>query len=187
MENITVADLMTRNPVTIKPDDNLLNCAKKMVRKRVGSLVLVKNRKFSGMISQRDILWALVKKSKKDLPEIKVSDISPKKVATIKPKATIKEAIKKMKKSKSERLPVIKRKRLVGVITAKDILNFHPEVYPELEEFAKIREEAAKLKRVKKIKKRDFAGYGVCEKCGNKSILYKTHGMLLCESCRSSI
>ncbi len=186
MENITVADIMTRNPVTARPDENLLNCAKKMVRKRVGSLVLVKNKKFSGLISQRDILWALVKKSKKDLSEIKVADISPKKVITIKPKATIQEAIKKMKKSKSERLPVIEKKHLVGMITARDILNFHPEFYPELEEFAKIREEGAKLKRIK-IRKKDFVGYGVCEKCGSRGVLYKTHDMLLCGSCRSSV
>jgi len=187
MDNITVADIMTRNPVTVKPEENLLNCAKKMVRKKVGSLVLVKNRKFLGLISQRDILWALVKKSKEDLSEIKVADISPKKITTIKPKAKIQEAIKKMKKAKSERLPVIEKKHLVGMITAKDILNFHPEFYPEIEEFSKIREEEAKLKRIKKIKGKEFAGYGVCEKCGSQNVIYKTHGMLLCESCRNSI
>jgi dTDP-4-amino-4,6-dideoxygalactose transaminase len=38
MKNILVADVMTRTPITLKPDTNLLECAKKMVRKRVGSL-----------------------------------------------------------------------------------------------------------------------------------------------------
>jgi CBS domain-containing protein len=187
MRNIKVADIMTRSPVTARPDENLLNCARKMVRKKVGSLVLVKNRKFSGIISQRDILWALVKKSGKNLAEIKVMDISPKKVVTIKPKATIQEAIKKMKKTKFGRLPVIEKNHLVGMITARDILNFHPEFYPELEEFSRIREESAKLKRIKETKRKAFVNDGICEECGDRGVLYKTHGMLLCESCRNSI
>jgi len=128
-----------------------------------------------------------VKKSGKNISEIKVRDISPKKVITIKPNATIQEAIKKMKKTKFGRLPVIEKNHLVGMITARDILNFNPEFYPELEEFSRIREESSKLKRIKETKRKAFVNYGICEECGGKGFLYKTHGILLCDSCRSSI
>ncbi|GAJ23499.1 unnamed protein product, partial [marine sediment metagenome] len=138
MNNILVTNVMTRDPIVIKPETNLLECAKKMVRKKVGSLLLTNQKRLVGFISEKDILWALIKKSKEDLSKIKAIDISPKKIATIKPTATIQEAIEKMKKVKFERLPVIHDKKLVGMVTAKDILNFHPELYPELEEFAKI-------------------------------------------------
>ena len=140
MGNILVADIMTREPITIKPETNLLECAKKMVRKRVGSLPLLNKKKLVGFISEKDILWALIKKSKKDMSEINAIDISPKKIATIKPSATIKQVLIKMKKLKFERLPVIHDSELVGMITAKDIFNFNPEFYPELDEFAQIRE-----------------------------------------------
>ena len=70
--------------------------------------------------------------------------------------------------------------------TAKDILNFHPELYPELEEFAKVREEARKLKRIKKAKERSSVE-GICEECGETDFLYRIHGMLVCESCKNSI
>ena len=186
MENILVADVMTREPVTAKPEDDLLKCAKKLVKKKVGSLLLVNKKKLIGFIDERDILWALVKKSKKDLSNIKAIDISPKKIITIRPSATVKEAINKMKKLKFERLPVINNNQLVGIITAKDILNFHPELYPELEEFAKIREEVKKLKRIKKAKERSPVE-GICEECGETDFLYRVHGMLICESCRNSI
>ncbi|MCK5149445.1 CBS domain-containing protein [Candidatus Pacearchaeota archaeon] len=187
MKNILVADIMTRESITIDPDTNLLECAKKMVRKRVGSLPIVDKKKLVGFISQQDILWALIKKTKNDLSTIKAVDISPKKIATIKPSFTIKQAIEKMKKLKFEKLPVIHNKEFVGVITIKDILSFHPEVYPELDELAQIREETKKLKRIKKARSRNFTEEGICEECGNQDILFRVNGMLICESCKNAI
>ena len=187
MEHILVADIMTREPVTIRSDANLLQCAKKMVQKRVGSLLIVSRKsktKLVGFISQQDILWALIKKSKKDLSKIRALDISPKKIATTKPTSTIKEVINKMKKLKFERLPVIHKGELVGMITTRDILNFNPEFYPELEEFAQIREEKEKLKR---IRSRGPIREGICEECGNHGILYKIDGRLVCEHCKDSM
>ena len=187
MENILVADVMTRNAVTAKPDENLLDCAKKMVRKRVGCLVLVNGKKFSGFISQKDILWALIKKSKADLSKIKAKDLSPKKIITIKSNAKLDEAIKKMKKSKFDRLPVVESNELLGIVTIKDVLNFHPELYQELDEFAEVREEQEKLKRIKKLKNSARVLDGICEECGDRGVLYRVNGMLICGSCNSSI
>jgi len=184
MERIVVSDVMTRDPIIVKPDTNLLECARKMVRKRVGSLLLAKKNVLVGFLSERDILWALIKKSKKDLSKIKAISISPKKIATTKPNSTINEALSKMKKTKFDKLPVVKNGELVGLITARDIFNFQPNLYPELEEFVQIREEASKLKRLKKSK--DYKE-GVCEVCGNFGRLYRVHGDLICEGCRNSI
>lgn len=184
MKNILVVDIMTREPIIISPNSNLLECAKKMVKDKVGNLILVDKKRLIGIISQRDILWALVKKSNADLTKVRAIDISPKKIATIKPESTIKEAIEKMKKLKFERLPVVHENELVGMITAKDILSFHPEIYPEIEEFSKIREEAEKLKRVKMA---ETGREGICEECGHEGILFLIDGTLICESCKDSV
>jgi CBS domain-containing protein len=184
MENVIVADFMTRDPVTISPESNLFECAKKMVKKKVSSLLIVNGKNLTGFISQGDILWALTKKSVTNLKDVKAKDISPKKIITIKPDSLLSLAIEKMKKTKFERLPVVKDNKLVGLITAKDILNFNPEIYPEMEEFAKIRQESEKLKRIKEAEKRRE---GVCEECGNQGILFKHNGMLICELCMNSI
>ncbi len=185
MYKILVSDIMTREPISISPKSNLLECAKRMVQKRTGSLLLLENKKLVGLISTQDILWALVKKSQEDLSKIIAKDISPKKIATIKPSATLEEALKKMKESKFERLPVIDNAELVGIITIKDILSFNPEIYPELEEFAKIREESKKLKLVKKAKEKISSQEGICEECGNYGPLYRNKGMLVCSSCKN--
>jgi len=186
MYKILVSDVMTREPIVISPDANLLECAKRIVQKKTGSLLLVTNKRLVGLISTHDILWALIKKSKEDLSKIQAKDISPRKIAVIKPSATMDEALKKMKDSRFERLPVVDNNELVGIITVKDILSFHPEFYPEIEEFAEIREESRKLKLVKKAKERILSQEGICEECGNHDVLYKVNGMPICESCKNS-
>ncbi|HJX51036.1 MAG TPA: CBS domain-containing protein [Candidatus Nanoarchaeia archaeon] len=183
INHILVADLMTREPLSIKPETNLLDCAKIMVKKKTGSLLLVLGKRLIGIISLRDILWALVKKSKEDLSKIKAVDISPRKIATISPLRTIGDALKKMKNLKFERLPVIQNNELVGILTIKDILNFHPEIYPELDEYSEIREEEEKLNRIRKKGIVD----GICERCGTRDMLVKFNGMRICVSCRDSL
>ncbi len=186
MERILVSDVMTREPITVGPNANLLECAKKMAHGRVGSLLIVEKRKLLGFITQRDILWALVKKPGADFSKIMALDLSPKKITTINQNAKLKEAISKMNRSGFDRLPVVNKNELVGIITAKDILNFHPEIYPELEEFANIREEQEKLKRISNAEE-DDVGEGVCEQCGNRDVLSKFNGMMVCESCKNSM
>ncbi len=183
MKGILVADVMTRNPLTIGINATLLECAKKMVKNKVGSLLVVEHKKLIGIISHSDILWALVKKSKEDLARIKAIDISPRKIATIRPDVTIERAIEKMKKVRFKKLPVLHEKNLVGLVTIKDILNFSPELYPELEEFSRIREETKKLQRIKEAEK---TYDGMCEECGSLSTLRRFNGVLLCESCIDS-
>jgi CBS domain-containing protein len=185
MKNLLVSDIMTRELVSTSPDSNLLDCAKKMIKFRIGSLVIIdKNKRLVGFISQKDILWALTKKSYKDLTKVKAIEISPKKIAVIAPNCTIKEAIEKMNRLKFEKFPVVDKNKIVGFITARDIMTVHPEVYPEIEEFAKIREDSEKLKRIKDAKNR---GEGICEECGNHGLLFKLDGRLVCESCKDEI
>jgi len=187
MENILVSDLMTREPITTGPNTNLLECANKMVKKKIGSLLIADKKRLLGIISEYDILWALTKKSKEDLSKIRAIEISPKKIATIRPDAKLEEAWNKMKNLKFEMLPVIQDKELVGLIAARDILNFNPNVYPELDEFAKIREESRKLKAIKKAKGKESFKEGICEECGNQGMLYRFNGQLVCENCKERI
>lgn len=182
MKKILVLDIMTREPIGVQPDADLLLCARKMIKEKIHSLVIVDKKELKGFVSQRDILWAIVKKSRADLSKIKAIDISPRKIVHISPSSTLHKAVIKMKKSKFYKLPVVKEKKLVGLITIKDILNFHPEVYSEFDEFSKIREETEKLKRMKRAKEESE---GMCDECGNFDILFDVGGELICETCRN--
>ena len=187
MKKTFVADVMTREPFTAKPDTNLLECARIMIRKKVGSLPIVDKKNLVGFLSQRDILWALVKNPRVNLSRIRAKELSPKKISTLKPDTTLDAAIKKMNSFKFDRFPVVKGNELLGIVTSKDILSFHPEFYPELEELSMIREEEEKLKRIKMTKEGPHVVDGICEECGDRDPLYRVNGMLICDSCRSSI
>ena len=178
---------MTRNFISAKPNISILTAVKFMVKKRVGSLILQQNGILKGILTEKDIMWALSKKSKEDLANIKALDICSKKLTTIKPSADIYDAIRLMRKKKFRRLPVTVKKRVIGYLTLKDILRIQPELFEIAQEhhaITGIREESAKLKR--KQAGETFKE-GLCEECTNYDILYNQDGRLICESCRDAM
>lgn len=173
---------MTRNFIYTSPDTNLRQCAKLMIKKRVGSLIIKEGEKLKGILTEKDIIWAIVKKSKKDLKNIKAKSLMKRKVVTIKPSADITDAVKKLKKKKIRRLPVIEKGKLIGFLTDKDILKIDPGLFQLIAETIKIKEETAKLNRsnIQAPRKQ-----GICEECGEFEILYHDEAQWLCDTCYS--
>jgi signal-transduction protein with cAMP-binding, CBS, and nucleotidyltransferase domain len=89
-----------------------------------------------------------------------------------------------MNKKKFDRFPIVKNKEIVGVLTVRDVLNYKPEVFPEIKEFAQIREENRKIEKAKQKATRNL---GICEECGNEDILYNVNGMMVCEDCKEDL
>ncbi len=183
MRRISVGDIMTRNPLTASPVDSLFECAKKMVKNRVDSLLIAKNKRLFGILTSRDILWTITKKPSIDLRKISSIEIATKKVAVIKPSAEVSHAIKKMKALNFRRLPVLSRGELIGVITLKDILRIEPTMYSEVQEMMGIREEERKLKELGIT----WPLEGFCDNCGAFSDLLKVDSKLLCSDCREDL
>ena len=178
---IKVGELMTRNFIYVAPNTNLKKCAETMVKKRVGSLIIKENQELKGILTEKDIIWAVVKKSKKDLDKILAKDLMKKKVVTISPYVDIVDALEKIKREKVRRLPVVENGKIIGLITLKDILKIDPGLFEVILETMKIKEEQAKLKRSERIKvpKKD----GICEECGETTLLYQDDSQWICENC----
>ena len=177
---IKVGDLMTRNFIHVAPDTDLRQCAKTMVKKRVGSLIIKDGDKLKGILTEKDIIWAIVKKSKKDLKTIPAKALMKRKVHTIKPSADITDALKKFKKKKIRRLPVVERGKIIGFLTTKDILKIDPGLFESIAETLKIKEETEKLNRSNITAPRK---QGICEECGEYEILYQDEAQWLCDTC----
>ncbi|NPE26689.1 CBS domain-containing protein [Methanococcoides sp. SA1] len=177
---LKVGDLMTRNFTHILPETSLKECAKIMIKKKVGSLIIKEDHKLKGILTEKDIVWAVAKKSSQKLEEIKAKDLMTKKVTTIKPGADIAHALKKFKKKKVRRLPVVERKKLIGLITVSDILRIDPGLFHSMAETLKIKEERAKIQRHNITAKRKS---GICEDCGELEILYEDESQWLCSEC----
>ncbi len=185
---VAVGDIMTRHFISVTPETDLLTCSKEIVKHRVDSIVVAKNKRLLGIITPRDILWAIIKKPGLDLKQVLVSDISTKKVAVIKPSADISQALKRMRQVGFRRLPVLSRGELVGLVTLKDILRVDPGLYTELGKLADIREESRKLKMMSKLQNDSSAEFdGLCEECGALSNLLNVENRMLCQDCREEL
>ena len=143
-----------------------------MVKKRIGSLIIVDKGHLKGILTEKDIMWALSKK--KDLSEVKVEDICTRKITTIKPSADVSNAVRLMKKSKLRRLPVTLHKKVIGYLTLKDILKVQPALFDIAKQdyrfTGRIVEETTQE--------------GICEGCENFDLVYKVEGKLVCENCK---
>ncbi len=181
---IAVGDVMTRNFAAIRPDTTVLECARAMVRQRVGSLLIASKNKLLGIITRRDILWAIVKKPGIDLRTLQAMDIATKKVAVIKPSADLSHAFGKMKHLGFTRLPVIAKGELVGMITLKDILKMEPAYYAKTGDLIDVREESQKMQR---LTGEEWESEGFCDACGAFADLLKVQNRVLCADCRDEL
>jgi CBS-domain-containing membrane protein len=185
-KKIRVGDIMTRNFVHAKPETELMECANIMMKNHVGSVVLKEGDKLMGLVTEKDIVWALTKMGSNNLDKILARDIATKKVHTTRPEAQIIEALDKMNKNKIRRMPVISKNKLVGFVTLKDLVKFIPSLFSEGREFEKIKEYEDKIKRSESAKKGIFHE-SPCEECGNFDILTRIDNRLLCESCKDNM
>jgi len=79
-----------------------------------------------GIVTERDILRkCFVRKG--EFKDKKVNDIMTKKVAIARPDDELDYAIKTMKKEKIRHLPVADGKKIVGILSMRDILGFQYE------------------------------------------------------------
>lgn len=59
-EHVTAADVMTTDLVTVRPDDLVIDAARRMVEAQVRHLPVVDEDKIAGMVSMRDLLEVLL-------------------------------------------------------------------------------------------------------------------------------
>ncbi|MCK4650136.1 CBS domain-containing protein [Candidatus Pacearchaeota archaeon] len=80
------------------------------------------------------------------------------------------------------RLPVVENGKLIGIITANDILRIDPGLFQMIAETIKIKEETEKLNRSHISTPRK---QGTCDECGEFDILYHDESQWFCNSCYS--
>ncbi|MDP3727939.1 MAG: CBS domain-containing protein [bacterium] len=169
---IHVADAMSVNPVTISITKTILECARIMVKKRVGSLLIIKEENLEGIITEKDLVHFLAKGL--DPKATKVREIMTNKILTISPEEDLYNAIIRMKREKIRRLPVVNKKKLVGMLTINDVLKLQPALFDLMVEKGNIRLDKKKEKYVE----------GTCEVCENFERLYEIDDQYICAECR---
>jgi CBS domain-containing protein len=175
MAMVKVKSIMKTRVITADPGLNISDAAKIMTNNRVGSLVVMRNKRPVGMVTDGDIVGVVA--SGKNPKVVKIGDIPAKKgFVTASPEESIEQITRKMIKSGVKRVPVIKDGRLLGIVSDKEILLVSPELIDVLSEKLKMRVDAVA------DPEREISG--ICEDCGDYSDRLKNvGGSWLCEDC----
>jgi acetoin utilization protein AcuB len=114
-----VKNQMSRRVVTISPDTSILRAMEAMRENSIRHLPVVQGEDLVGLVTEGDLrqasLLSLVDK-------VSIEDIMIKKPLTISPEASVEEAAKIIYRHKIGGLPVVRGRKLVGIITIVDLL-----------------------------------------------------------------
>ena len=168
---LSVGDAMTTKPICVTPSKTVQYCAQLMIKKKVGSLLVVDKNKLLGILTEKDIVQQIVAKHL-SAKKLTAKDIMVKRVKTVEPDKDLFYIMNFMKKHKVKRLPVIHDKKLQGFLTISDVL----KVQPTLLEIA---QQGGFLKQATK----ETYSEGMCEGCENFGQLQEKDGQFLCQEC----
>ena len=168
---------MKKNVITADPNLSMADVAKIMTNNRVGSVVVMKNDKPVGIVTDDDLVTIIAQG--KSPRKVKIRDIPKKRrgLVVAGPDETVTDVAKKMIKNGIKRVPVIEKGKLLGMVSDKEILIVSPELIEILSEKLKI--------RVERVADPRTIISGICENCEAYSDrLARVGGRWLCEECR---
>jgi CBS domain-containing protein len=114
-----IGDLMTRDVLTVAPEDTLGEAAAKMTERGVGAVVVSDFGRMIGILSERDIMRAVADRIHSS--EARVREWMTADPITATPDTTIEEAGRTMLENGFRHLPVVDGERAVGIVSLRDV------------------------------------------------------------------
>lgn len=124
-----VGKRMSKEPVTITPEDYLAQAREKMEKGGFRRLPVVEEGRLVGILTDRDLRQHLGY-----LERTKVNVAMTENPITVGPQTTLEQAAELLLKHKIGGLPVVEDNKLVGIITASDVLKAFLEIMGASEE-----------------------------------------------------
>ena len=114
----TVAEVMTRDVLTVEPSDTIGEAAEKMNAANVGAVVVVEHMvRIIGIVTERDLLRAVAARAR--AAEARVRQWMTPDPMTIEPETTVEDAAKIMFDNNFRHLPVVKDGRPLGIVSLR--------------------------------------------------------------------
>jgi CBS domain-containing protein len=118
---------MTEHVVTGRPNDSVSAIATEMERHKIGSVVIVENRRVVGILTERDFVRIAKHGILHGMDRAKHHMTKP--VVTTRSDASVADIIKLMRRKHVRHLPVLnKDRRLVGMIGSRDLMKVATDV-----------------------------------------------------------
>lgn len=127
-----VKQAMTKKVLVTAPDITIREVARIMAEHRVGCLIVLdNNKKIVGIITELDIIRKVVA-GDKDPSTTTVEEVMSKEVYTVQADQTLEEASRIMIENNIKKLPVLENDKLVGILTATDLISVQPKMIETL-------------------------------------------------------
>lgn len=117
----TVAEYMTKNPITVRSDMPITQVEKLMAEHAIRHLPVLEGGQLIGIVSQRD-LHLLQSFDDIDSQKTSVIEACSDEVFTVSPKAPLDEVCKEMAQHRYGSVLVVENKKLLGIFTWVDAL-----------------------------------------------------------------
>ena len=140
-----VSSIMTKNLVTLKPNDSIATAAEVFKTKKVHHIPVVDNGKLVGMLSKSDYLFFrrgfLNNQDDEKIEEIRmqnyeVSFIMTKGIATLESSDRINVTLEIFKENMFHAIPIVDNGQLAGIVTTYDIIKNLAEDKTAVNEYA---------------------------------------------------
>jgi CBS domain-containing protein len=132
---VAVEDVMVKEVITISQDATVKDAAEIMNKFEIGCLIVVREGKAVGILTERDMLKRVVAETK-EVTKTKVKDVMTSPLVVAEPTMDLGGAVRLMFQMKIKKLPVVDGKRLVGLVSLTDIARFQPEMIAILKQLA---------------------------------------------------
>jgi len=132
MKPIRVADWMTESVLAVETFDSINIARQLMAKHRVNQLPVLDNERLVGIVTDRDLRDAYPTSMMIDRGEeidrfadsVTVEEVMSHDVFTVHPDTPLAKAVGLLRRHRIGSLPVMQNKKLVGIITRSDILEF---------------------------------------------------------------
>lgn len=117
---MTLKEIMTPDPTTLGADQPVIDAAKAMREKHMGSVLVEEKGKLCGIVTDRDVVVRCVAEGS-DPRQTRLKSLCSKELTTLAPDAAPQEAVTLMRKKAIRRLPVVDGEKPVGIVSLGDL------------------------------------------------------------------
>ena len=119
-----VSDILSRKGskvISVLPQTRVIDALKVMADKNIGSVLVMEENKYFGLMTERDYSRKIVLKERSST-DTKVNEIMSENVPTVTPASTIDECMNLMSDKNIRYLPVMEAGNVTGIVSISDVV-----------------------------------------------------------------
>jgi signal-transduction protein with cAMP-binding, CBS, and nucleotidyltransferase domain len=130
--SIKITSIIEKDVVTLDEERTALDAAAIMAKMYVGSVIVKKAKRVTGLFTERDLMMKVVAAGR-DPAVVKIREVMTRDLVMVGPYATCMQCIKLMKKYRCRHLAVFEKDEFLGVVSLRDMLALMIEEKEHLE------------------------------------------------------